>query len=108
LSNKIKIKAIDVVVLLYHLYKGAELKNVGFEDASNTLPHITGQLDYPCYLSKSLIESCLWSCNLMNELDYFWHPHNLTFDQYLKRVIPEGAKFHKMYNLILEENKKDV
>lgn len=108
-GKQIQIKMSDLLVLMYHLQMGASLPAVGFEDADNTINFIMKELQRSASFNIHLIESALWSCNLMDELGYFWHPENRSFNSFLKRMlINKNYKFDKMYNLLLESDTKGV
>lgn len=97
-----KVTGLDLVTLLYHLHKAAETKDIGFEDANNTLDQMSRKLRrVHAWINQSDVESVLWSCNLMDEKGEFWSPRGETLDAFLKRVAPEG--FHKVYNTIKEK-----
>lgn len=87
------------MVLLYNVHRGATINKVGFEDANNTLTSITKSMNAELTVSIADLESALWSCNLMNEQEEFWHPKEETFDQFVRSLL-KGRKFDKKYNTI--------
>ena len=94
-----EVLAIDLVVMLFNVLKASQDEQVGFEDANNTLESLIRKLNAGIRLDPSLIESCLWSCNLLSEKDSFWHPKGVTFDQFVARALPQ-YNFNKIYNTI--------
>jgi hypothetical protein len=83
--------------------RGAEIEDVGFEDANNTLAHVTARLNRKMLLDPNIIESALWSCTMMNERGEFWDAKGRDYDTFLKDLLtPDG--FNKIYNTI--ERKK--
>lgn len=86
-----------------HVSRGAAHPNVGFEDAERT----RGQL-YRALAGRAVeievLESALWSCNLLDEVGAFSHPAGLTFDEFVKEVAPAGRLFNKFFNVLLEES----
>lgn len=98
-------RLLDVVTLLYNVHRGAQTDEVGFEDAMNTLEAVTRRLNKKTLVDPQVLESCLWSCNLLNERGQFWHPRGYTFDQFLKDIL-QGDEFDKDYNLIKKREKK--
>lgn len=89
----------NLMILLYHVHKGAKTKDVGFEDANHSIRSLTKVLNHEVVVKKSEVESALWSCNLMAEQDLFWHPMGYDFD-YFAKVALKGKEFNKKYNWI--------
>lgn len=98
------VKMLHLTALLYNIYQGALDGEVGFEDAHRTLEGLTAPLNKSTQVLTSVLESALWSCNLMNEQGKWWHPTGITFDEFLKEVL-EKDSFDKMYNLIVRKKK---
>jgi hypothetical protein len=100
-----ELKLLDVVTLLYNIQVGARHKRVGFEDSMETLESITKKLSVKkLYIDPSVLESALWSCNLMDECDAFWDPKGRSFEQFLKEVLGRDS-FDRFFNVI--ERKED-
>jgi hypothetical protein len=93
------VSLVDIVALLDNIYRGAQHAEVGFEDASRTLDAITHELNKKVFIDPSVVESALWSCNLMDEQGKFWHPRGLSFEQFLKKLVPFRA-FCRKYNIL--------
>ena len=98
-----KVSLADITVLLFHVTKGAVTSSVGFEDANRTLNDIVRVLNKQVYIDKGLVESSLWSCNLMSEEGQFWHPAGKSFDEFVKDLLGT-EKFNKTYNVIEGSN----
>lgn len=96
---KSKIKMSDIAVLLFNVKRGAQLEAVGFEDANRTIESLIRQLNRAMWVDRSILESCLWSCNLLNEKNKFWHPTDKSFDDFLKDLIG-NVNFDRFYNTI--------
>ncbi len=94
------VSAMALAVLIYHVFRGAEIEEVGFEDAQETLDTFYRKANRFTLIDPALVESALWSCNLMDERGQFWHPRGRTFDQFLKEVLGDKDGFNKVYNLI--------
>lgn len=95
-----KVKLIDVVTLLHNIHVGAQTSEVGFEDARETITTITSRLSRSsAYLDPSLIESGLWSANLLNEKGKFWDPNGRTFEEFVREVLGRDG-FDMFYNTI--------
>jgi hypothetical protein len=96
------LRVLDISVLLYHVYQGLKNPEVGFEDAEETLNSLSKRLNYKFLVDPKILESCLWSCNLLNEQGKWWHPKDRTFDEFLKDVLGEDS-FNKTYNCIVKK-----
>lgn len=102
-----RITALDLVVLLLNVIKGEKTSTVGFEDANRTFKELVGTLGHKkkIMVADSLIESALWSCNLLDEQDKFEHPLGHKFTPWMKALLePDG--FDRMYNFIKNKEKK--
>lgn len=97
------IKVVDLAILLHHVYQAAKDPGIGFEDADETIETLTGKVNQEFLIDLSLLESALWSCNLMNEAGKFWHPRGLDFKQFVKYLFP-GERFNTVFNMIEEKN----
>lgn len=89
----------DVALLLFHIYRGAEDEEVGWEDTHNTIDDMMKMLNRTILVDPSTLESALWSCNLLNERKKFWHPKKRKFDDWLKDLLGSDS-FNRMYNMI--------
>lgn len=93
------VRLMDLVVLLYHVHKGANMDEVGFEDALETIDSLTRRLNQRVLIDPNLLESALWSCNMLDEREQFWHPKNKNFDDFVRELLGRDG-FDKTYNLI--------
>jgi hypothetical protein len=101
------VRLYDVAIMLHNVHAGAhDQDRIGFEDAGRTLEQLTNKLERKVLYEPSLIESALWSCNLMNEIGTFKHPTGAIFDEWLKEVL-KFDKFNPIYNLIETKEGKD-
>lgn len=98
-----KVTLLQLAILLFHVHRGATDDQVGFEDAQETLDTLTRKLNRPVHSNPVLLESALWSANLLDEQGKWWHPHGLTFDEFVVQLLGRKVKFDKIYNLIEEE-----
>jgi hypothetical protein len=94
------VKLRDLTVLIYNVWRGAEDKRVGFEDARETVDSLVAKLSKETLMDPSLLESGLWSCNLLAEQDQFWHPQGRSFDEFVRELLKPGEKFNRTYNVI--------
>ncbi len=92
----------DVLTMLRHIHEGAVHPKVGFLDANETLESITKILNRKrIWLQQSTLESALWSCNLLDELNQFKDYRGRTFDQFLRDLLETNKEsFNRFYNLI--------
>lgn len=95
--ERVNISVYNLMILLHNVYKGSVTRGVGFEDANNTLKMFTNKVNDRLNIPKELIESALWSCNLLNEKKKFWHPSGYSFDHFASLTL-NGRDFNKQYN----------
>lgn len=96
----LKATPLQVVVLLHHVVHCEDAEN----DADRTVAEIIQELDSSNgHLSKGLLESALYCCNLENERGKFWHPLGHNFDRFLTGLINKTMHFDKYYNVIYEK-----
>lgn len=88
------IKMLDLAILLYHVHKGAQDQEIGFEDAQESLDSLTAKLNKSIDVPRVALESALWSVNLMDEQGKYWHPLGLSFDEYAKRLVGNYNRFY--------------
>lgn len=93
------VKLYDLCTLLHNVQEGAKHPDVGFEDAARTIEETIAKLNRKILLPPDLIESALWSCNLMNEEGAFWDFKGRNLDTFLSHVLGP-QKFNKTYNTI--------
>lgn len=105
-NNIIKVNSLEVVVLLYNLFEAKDDRRIGFEDANRSFLDVVNTLNFQVHIEKSLVESALWSCNLLDEKDKFWHPLNHSFDEMVRKIAYNNKlKFDKKFNFFkFEEN----
>lgn len=97
------LRAIDLAVLLVNVYEAAKNKEVGFEDANETMDTLIAKMNKEFYIELSVLESALWSCNLLDEAKGFWHPKDMSFAEYVKKLFPKDT-FDRIYNTLEEKH----
>jgi hypothetical protein len=102
LAKKIHLSESNKLILLDNIARGAEHVNVGFEDAARTRGQLEGLIISGRALDMEVLESALWSANLLNEEGSFYHPAGLTFDQFVEEILPTNMTFDRFFNLIKE------
>lgn len=100
-----EVKLLDVVTLLYNIHVGASHDRVGFEDCLETLESITKKLSSKkLFIDPSVLESALWSCNMMDECEEFWDARDRSFDEFVLQLLGKDS-FDRFFNTI--ERKED-
>lgn len=89
----------DICVLMHNVQEGSKHPEVGFEDAQRTLDHLVNALNRKILLPPDLIESALWSANLLNEAGAFQDFRDRSLDDFIKQVLGK-EQFNKLYNTI--------
>ncbi len=85
---------------MHHVIHSDDAEN----DADRTVAEIIAEIDaFDGYLSKGVLESALYCCNIENEKQKFWHPLNWSFEKFLRDVVPKKQKFNSYYNVLMEE-----
>ena len=84
-----------------HVSRGAASPLVGFEDVARDKAALLRALSSKV-VTQDELESALWSSNLLDELGYFNHPDDISFDQFVTQFVSTGYKFDKFFNLITE------
>ena len=117
LKNRYSVTNLEVAILLLHLHAGNYLPDeIGFEDNENTIQGVTRECDTRIsQLSREILESALWSANLMDEAGYFWSPYGETFDQFVRRIANRGVSsfdkdkiyFDRVYNVFRQKGVKE-
>lgn len=105
----------QIAILIFNVKYGSKHKMVGFEDADLTEHQLRMQLDNEIRIpvSKFALESALWSCNLLSEVDEFQHPEGRDFKGFVSDILNARRKkewFDFDYNMIrvkAPEEKKD-
>jgi hypothetical protein len=101
-----RLSILDVATLLFHVHRGAQHPEVGFEDAERTIERLTRELfNKRVIVGRDQLQSALWSCNLLDEQKEFWSPHGEQFDKFVHRLLTTNMPlqpiyFDKTYNLI--------
>lgn len=103
--TKLELTVADLAALVECLAKGKGHSAVGFEDAVRTYKQVLNILNLKVSVDKEVLESALWSANLLNDIGMFKHPLSTDFKQMVNRIVPKGYKFDETFNLIEKEDK---
>jgi hypothetical protein len=108
-GDTVDVRLSDLMALLANVSKGAVDPSIGFHDLDRTLGQIKRQLDREVQMPKTVVESALWSANLLNEKGEFEHPDHITFNEFINRICKDKHTFDTFWNLIEEKKgKKNV
>ena len=99
-----EVSLLDLLTLLYHVREGAMTPEVGFLDANNTIEALTKKLNRKTWVSQEALESALWSCNLMDEVDKFHDYSGRNFEQFLKSLL--GSETYDRFFCLIEDSTK--
>lgn len=110
---RFRLSLLDIVTLLYNVYRGAQTPDVGYEDCDRTLKEMIrdfGGRTTRAQIPRETLESAMWSCNQMDVIGKFWSPTNEKFSDLVRRIeqsAVDGAaiKFDHRYNLLREKGK---
>ena len=97
------VRAVDLAILLHNVLMAKADTEIGFEDSNETLDSLLGKMNQPFEVEVGLLESALWSCNMMHEKEKFWHPEGMGFRAFVQKLLP-GERFNTRYNLIEEKS----
>lgn len=91
-------------MLIHHVMHCEDAEN----DADRTVEELATEIDeFDGYLSKAVLESALYCCNMENERKKFWHPLGQRFERFLEDVIPRGKHFDRYRNVIYDKKEED-
>lgn len=93
------IRLLDVAVLLYNMHLGAADESVGFEDAAESLETLTRKLNKQILVEPAVLESLLWSSNLLHEQGKWHHPKGVDFNEWVNSLI-KPDRFERYFHLI--------
>jgi len=103
--TRFPISPLEAVVLLHNVLKCEDAEN----DADRTVDEIVGEIDdLDGMITKSLLESALYCCNMEDERKQFWHPLKWELKRFVKELLPHKYVFDYYYNRIEEDNGLNV
>ena len=99
------LSALDAAILIMHVLKGKDDPMVGFVDGGRSFEVMLNEWDHGKFrIDTHILESALWSCNMLDEAGKFTHPRGITFKQFVRRVLGDKGNFNYKYNYIIEED----
>lgn len=96
------ISPLEAYVLIKHVLESEDAEN----DAEHTVEELAAEIDtFDGYVSKGILESALYCCNMESERGAFFHPMHTTpnFDRFVKDLLPLDQEFDKYYNVIKDK-----
>lgn len=99
-----EISTSDLTTLIHNVRVGESIEDVGFEDASTTMERLLYWLNKKVWVPPNVLESALWSANLLNERGEFWDSKGRDFNTFVRDICGK-AKFNLFYNTIEREGK---
>ncbi len=100
--SHLSISELNRSLLLRDVVAGAASFQVGFEDAERTMEQNIRHLTHRVRPATTVVESSLWSSNLLNEIEEWAHPSRITFDEWLEEMLGDELVFDKFWNTIEE------
>lgn len=97
-----RIEPFTAVVLFQNVMTCEDADN----DTERTVAELASEINQMRgQLSKGVLESALYCCNINEEDKKFWHPKGYTFEEFLADLLPKPAKFNRYYNVIYDAEK---
>ncbi len=101
---KYMVSPLEAVVLMHNVTHSEDADC----DADRTVTDLIKDLDTTDgYVSKGILESALFCCNIENEKGKFWHPLKYSFTAFVNELLPGGQEFHRYHNVIVKKEKKN-
>jgi hypothetical protein len=98
--TRFPISPLESVVLLQNVIQCEDAEN----DTDRTVEEIINEIDsLDGMITKSLLESALYCCNMEDERKKFWHPHNWDLKRFVKELLPPKYSFDFYYHRIEEK-----
>jgi hypothetical protein len=102
-TDKFMLSPLEALVLLHHIVYMDYASN----DADRTVQEIIEGIDsLDGLISKGLLESALYCCNMAHEDSKFWHPLNWSFESFISELLPGHMEFNKDYNVLFDKRKE--
>lgn len=96
-------------ILVRDVLDGAVSPHVGFEDAERTYSQSLRRLRESRRIPMALLESALWSSNLLNECGEWVHPDHEPFNEWIDSIFKgHNLTFDKFWNRIDEKELTNV
>lgn len=104
-----KLNLEQLVTLAANVVYAARDQGVGFEDANHTLETYLKELGRgkQVWISQGVLESALWSCNLLGERDKFWSMRDQSFEDFVKTLLYASEEFDFDYNYIKKKGESN-
>lgn len=112
IPKRFSITLFAAMVLYFNLYRAR--KSVGYSDPEHRFADLDKMLkNTKISLSRDEVESLLWNSVILHEQNEFWHPEDVTIDEFIRQVVrwvQHRVYFDKFYNFFrgLKPKKKVV
>lgn len=93
------INLLNMATLLFNAAAADKDPEIGWGDTLETLQSTLKRMNYFFFVDPSVIESLLWSSNMLDEKGKFWDPLGRSFDEFVKSVVIKGV-FNKDFNYV--------
>lgn len=94
--KKVSISLYNIAILLLNVHRANKDPKIGFLDANQSIETLTNRLNKTIFLDRSLVESALWSSNMLDENNDFWHPTDESFEDWTKQLLNK-SKYNRYY-----------
>ncbi len=102
--SRFDVSPLEALVLIHHVVHSDDASN----DAERTVDDLIQDLDrLDGMITKGVLESALYCCNMEDEKKKFWHPLKYSFDYFVKELLPLQMRFDKYYNVIFDHRDKE-
>lgn len=95
--KQISVTAMDLIVLLDHLFRGSVHPKVGHEHADKTFNQVVASLNRRVLIPLSAFEDAMWAVNMMHEAKEFRHPMGRTYENWVDKIT-RNKDFNVKYN----------
>jgi hypothetical protein len=100
------VSLLDICVFLYHVHRGENDPEIGFEDIHNTVGTLRRRLHRKIMVDPAIIESCLWACSMAQEQGKFQDLKGRSFDEFVKDVVGRKREMHPVYHTVEQKKEK--
>lgn len=83
-SKLVEVNILDIAVLLCNVFRAAQHKEIGYNDAEMSLESLKRATNFTRRLPVHVLEKLLYPSNMLDEEGEFWHYDGVSFDEFLK------------------------
>ncbi|NIO44446.1 MAG: hypothetical protein GTN36_02730 [Candidatus Aenigmarchaeota archaeon] len=105
MNRSVKVSTFNLAILLYNIWRAQASSKIGNMEVGKLLSHLERDLNKECKIPLHLLESACYYSNILSEIKEFWHPQDIRFNDFVKRIERNNnLKFDNFYNCF-EDNK---